>query len=290
MNQRIVLGTILVFALTLFTQCTIQKRVYRKGYYISFHHHRKQVDTDKNEKQLATIPALDSLGVKPELVSSETASSIIELPVTTDSVTNKLTENPVVHQLKTTVEQLKKTFVKKREAMVQPARLYNKKAKEGIDPSVGFFMVLAGVVLIFIGFMLALLSILLTETLMPWMGALIIGAGLLLIVVGLVVGISGNSREKTEKKQAEISKKKKERAELSEEEWTDLKEQQYKKAIRATALLVVLFFAISLFAIAIGEPMPLIAITGAMFLIFIAFVWGTYKSKRPENPAVNTER
>jgi len=138
--------------------------------------------------------------------------------------------------------------------------------------------------------MLALLSILLTETLMPWMGALIIGAGLLLIVIGLVVGISGNSREKTEKKKEEINKKKKEQADLSEEEWTELKQKQYKKAIRVTALLIVLFFAISLFAIAVGEPMPLIVITGAMFLIFLAFVWGTYKSKRPENPAVKTER
>jgi cbb3-type cytochrome oxidase subunit 3 len=33
--------------------------------------------------------------------------------------------------------------------------------------------------------------------------------------------------------------------------------------------------------------MPLIAITGAMFLIFIAFVWLTYKSKRPEESAAN---
>ena len=290
MNQRFVLGMLLAFVFIAFTQCTVQKRVYRKGYYISFHHHRKQIDTDKNEKQLATIPALDSIRVKPELVPDETARAIIELPLTTDSVTNKLTENPVVHQLKTTVDQLKKTFVKHRGAMVQPARFYKKKANEEIDSTVGFFMVLAGVVMLFIGFMLALLSILLTETLMPWVGGLILGAGLLLIVFGLIVGISGNSREKTEKKKAEISKKKKERAELSEEEWTDLKQQQYKKAIRVTALLIVLFFAISLFAIAVGEPMPLIAITGAMFLIFIAFVWGTYKSKRPENPAIKTER
>jgi len=144
MNQRFVLGMLLAFVFTAFTQCTVQKRVYRKGYYISFHQQRKHVDTDKNQKQLATIPALDSLGVKPELVSSETASSIIELQLTTDSVTNKLTENPVVHQLKTTVDVLKNTYVKHREAMVQPARFYKKKANEEIDPTVGFFMVLAG--------------------------------------------------------------------------------------------------------------------------------------------------
>lgn len=289
MNQRTVLGILLVFVMTTFTQCTVQKRLYRKGYYISFNHHRKQLTSDKNEKQLVATPVSDSLDIKTDLAPNEIAISMIELPLITDSVVSKLSKNQGVHQLKTTVNQLKKTFNKKREVMVQPVRFFKKKTTEEIDSSVGFFMVLAGVALLFVGFGLVLLSILFTETLMPWVGGLMLGAGLLLIIFGLIVGVAGNSEEKTEKKKAEINKKKKERAELSEEEWTDLKQKQYQKAVRTTILLVVLFFAISLFAIAVGEPMPLIVITGAMFLIFLAFVWGTYKTKRKDDPAVSTE-
>ena len=150
-------------------------------------------------------------------------------------------------------------------------------------------VILVTILLFMLGVALVYLAIAIESPYLAVLGILLGIISLVLLLVGLAVEDSVANKEKAEKIKAENELKKKQQQQLSEEDWYELKQKQYQKAVRITILLVVLFFGISLFAIAVGEALPLIVITGAMFLIFLAFVWGTYKSKRKEDPVISTE-
>lgn len=79
MNQRTVLGIVLVvFALSMLTQCTVQKRLYRKGYYVSFHKTPKSSVEPKETKRLADVPVSDTIQ-RTEQQASEAAEPQTEM-------------------------------------------------------------------------------------------------------------------------------------------------------------------------------------------------------------------
>ena len=288
MNQRTVLGITLLFVVITFTQCTVQKRLYRKGYYISFHKTPKSSGETKEEKQLADFPVTDTIQTA-DVEVSEPLESVAELPVTTSESSNQSEQEQVVSwSVKSLLEQAKETPP----SLVKQVLSYSKKdlepepveRKQLRDTQI---IIVVGMILLFaIGIGLVFLAIATGNPVPAVIGVVISLASLVGLFIGLAVEDSiANDGKRTSEKKVQKEKEQK----LSEEEWWELKEKQYRKAVRTTILLVVLFFGISLFAVAIGEPMPLIAITGAMFLIFLAFVWSTYKQKRKDDPVTETE-
>ncbi|MES2557718.1 MAG: hypothetical protein V4604_16290 [Bacteroidota bacterium] len=286
MNQRTVLGIILVFVLTIFTQCTVQKRLYRKGYYISFHKTPKRITETQEEKQLAAFQLMDSTNSDSSLEPEESQLAAVESPElkelssdpAIDETTTSFSLKSVVNRAKATTNVLKQVISIGKKASEPTTKAKPRHARTAIVVTM-ILLIAAGIGLIFLGL----------NTLSPYpvlLGILVAIGAVIGLFVGLVVEdtITNKEREEEERK---VRKEKEQK--LSEEEWMELKQKQYQKAVRTTILLIVLFFGISLFAIAVGEPMPLIAITGAMFLIFLAFVWGTYKTKRKDDPVISTE-
>lgn len=286
MNQRIVIGITLVFVLTLFAQCTVQKRLYRKGYYISFHKTPKRGTEAKEEKPALVVSEKDSVKTVEQNLSLETPSEMNDFP-SSEEVTLPETVKREYHFSQFTISTIKDKVDHFGKLQFKSAKRSTKNASSDDNTAAGIFLALVGLLILLVGMGVALLSVILVDLITPWIGGLISTVGLILLIVGLVLILAKKQDEKKEKIKRQKEEKQKREQSLSEEEWQAIKQQQYKKAIRVTALLVVLFFGISLFAIAIGEPMPLIAVTGAMFLMFIAFVWGAYKSKRPEESAAN---
>lgn len=105
--------------------------------------------------------------------------------------------------------------------------------------------------------------------------------GLILIVVGIVLGAktAADSKKHKDKEKPERVRKEKEK---TQEEKDEAMWAQYKRAVRASIILAVLFFALSLFFIAIDAVIPLLPIMAILFGIFILLVWGRYKQKIKE--------
>ncbi|MDH4472357.1 MAG: hypothetical protein QE487_07095 [Fluviicola sp.] len=60
MIQRSIFGVLAIFVIVTLTQCTVQKRVYRKGYYIAFNRTPKNSNPPKEKRQLDDQLAPDS--------------------------------------------------------------------------------------------------------------------------------------------------------------------------------------------------------------------------------------
>jgi membrane protein YdbS with pleckstrin-like domain len=287
MNQRTVLGIVLVvFALSMLTQCTVQKRLYRKGYYVSFHKTPKSSGEPKATKQLADVPVSDTIQLT-EQQASEFAEPQTEMAESHHSSTDKIADEPAaslgmkpaINLTKEHARSLIKQVISKSTKHTEPVAKKQSRPARTIIIVTMLLLLAASIGLIYLG--------LVTLNPIPAISGAFLALG---AIVGLFVGLAvedavTNHDQVEEKKKVEREKQQK----LSEEEWTELKQKQFQKAVRTTILLLVLFFGVSLFALAVGEPMPLIAITGAMFLIFLAFVWGTYKAKRKDDPVMNTE-
>lgn len=287
MNQRTVLGILLVFVVITFTQCTVQKRLYRKGYYISFNKTPKRTTETQEEKPLTVFSSADSTKAGILFTPEESEMSSVEPPElkkpfsnsVVDETTTSFGVKTVLNRAKENAKSLIKQVVSKGEKDPEPVA---KKQPRHVRTAILVSMILLfgiGVAVIYLG-------------IVAWNPFVVISGVLITVgsIIGLFIGLAvEDSIANKEKVEEEKKVQRENEQKLSEEEWTDLKQKQYRKAVRTTILLIVLFFAISLFAIAVGEPMPLIVITGAMFLIFLAFVWGTYKTKRKDDPAVSTE-
>jgi Flp pilus assembly protein TadB len=286
MIQRSIFGVLVLFVVVALTQCTVQKRLYRKGYYISFHKTPKRGTEAKEEKPVLVVSEKDSTKTVEHNQVLETPSDMNDFPLSEEVTLPKTVKREYrFSQLRFTDLKDKVDYVGK--LQFKSAKRATKNASSDDNKAAGIFLALAGLLILLVGMGVGLLSVILVDLITPWIGGLISTVGLILLIMGLILILAKKRDEKEEKIKRQKEEKKKREQSLSDEEWQAIKQQQYKKAIRVTALLVVLFFGISLFALAVGEPMPLIAITGAMFLIFIAFVWGTYKSKRPEESAIN---
>lgn len=106
--------------------------------------------------------------------------------------------------------------------------------------------------------------------------AFLLGVGLLLGGIFLGVNDDSNSTE-------EIAREKEERIRIQKEKTQEEKDRamhdQYKRAVRASVIIAVLFFGLGLFSIAIGEAIPLIPIMAIFFAICILLVWGRYRQR-----------
>ena len=228
MTQRTVLGIILVFALTVFTQCTVQKRIYSKGYYISFNKTPKRATEAHEEKQPAVFPTADSLVVE-EVVKSEGAQVILtetsELKESfSDFVVGETTGSfgvkSMLNHAKENPESLIKQVISERTKDPEPVA---KKQPRNVRTAIVVSMVLliaAGIGLIYLGL----------ATLNPYIalgGILLALAAIIGLFVGLVVEDSVTNKEKVEEEK-KIKKEKEQK--LSEEEWYELKQKQYKKS------------------------------------------------------------
>lgn len=93
MNQRTVLGILLVFLVAMFTQCTVQKRLYRRGWYVGFHHrHVPGTSETGAEKQ-----ALIALQVRSNEAAAASFPAEKQEPVLLiDTVPEETTQTPEI--------------------------------------------------------------------------------------------------------------------------------------------------------------------------------------------------
>ncbi|MBI3239894.1 MAG: hypothetical protein HYZ43_13810, partial [Flavobacteriia bacterium] len=242
------------------------------------------------EKQLTVFTSVDSVKKETSFFPKEFQVTIAELPELSDTLSEIALAETNTSVDVTSTSRFKQTLNGYREQVTSLAKKAETIPEHNGQKKSQLAVILITVLLFMLALALIYLAIVAETPILALFGVLLGMASIILLLVGLAAEDSAANTEKAEKVKAENELKKKQKEQLSDEEWDELKQKQYQKAVRTTILLIVLFFAISLFAIAVGEPMPLIVITGAMFLIFLAFVWGTYKSKRPENPAIKTER
>jgi len=264
----------LVALVLLFSQCTIQKRVYQKGWYIDVHHRTKSIDTPTIEKQIAFQSVHDSLPTNTTIY--ETASPIAQQSIAVNVLDTLMdveeeqalgvTNNPISIEKESRLlkHHMKDEEPEKKNSQQQVRR------NAGII-TVVFLLLLA--LLIYIIVITAVLSD-------PLFFLAILGVVLLLVAyaIALIVNVGITT---TKEKQAEPSEKPKEkRVLLSEEESLESKITMKRRAIIFSVFLSLVFFLGALFLGPIGEFTALLLL--GLFCLFIALiVWTKVWSKKP---------
>lgn len=93
MNQRSVLGISLVLLMTVFTQCTVEKRLYRNGWHVEFNRKHKPIKEDVVNRERYAVTTVERSSVEA-ITDSEDATQ--QSLIHTDSV---LASNPETQHL-----------------------------------------------------------------------------------------------------------------------------------------------------------------------------------------------
>lgn len=285
------LGLALCLLITL-AACTITKRQHLGGWHVEWKHHHK---TDRGSE------VTDRFESDNQLVNA----SIAESQPLADSIISPLNDGAIA--LQTVAESVQKPVVKEQLQQVSFREVYRKdnpnnllssalRSKKltgklfSVKPNTEETQDLTGlvIVLLTLGVLMILASIyfLFLEVLAaaafgtPYLGisALLFVAGLLMILVGIVIGAKNSSDRKDDFAREKEERVKREKAKTQEEK-DEAMWAQYKRAVRASIIIAVLFFAVGLFALAIGEAIPIIPIMALFFGICILLVWMRYRQK-----------
>lgn len=283
------LGFILFLVVTL-AACTITKRQHLGGWHVEWKHRHQTDQSEVNQDQLVTekqqnesIKTLDYTAVDSSNTAFEERrpeSEVQELPVTTaySNTVVKKSANPSHHVKSLSGFLSPKESVKKLKDGIRLLRT----ASETQDMfTVSVLLIIIGVLLLGLALLFLFLEVLSASLGTPFLvySGVTFAGGLIMIVVGIVLGAktAADSKKHKDKEKPERVKKEKTQEEKDEAMWA-----QYKRAVRASIILAVLFFALSLFFIAIDSVIPLVPIMAILFVIFILLVWGRYKQKIKE--------
>jgi uncharacterized membrane protein (DUF485 family) len=276
MIQRSLFGVLVLVVVVALTQCTVQKRVYRKGYYISFHKTPKNSSTPKEKRQLDDQSELDSTvtynenEIQPIVRSTDVPASKTKDALEEQNHTNSTQLTPV-SSFKATCIQAKENV----KVTVKQVVLAKHKAKELKRPK------RTAIALIMIALIITSLVIAFFGLSSLNGGALIVAVVLFLgAVIGLFVGLSLEYEE--HKRNMLNQKPEMKQPEISTSDWETLKKKQRKIAVALTLALMVLYFSIVVLWLSstIFNSGLLLLVIAALFLFFIALAWSKYQTKK----------
>lgn len=212
MNRRLVLGISLVLLITVFTQCTVEKRLYRNGWHVEFNRKHKSITEDVvNRESVAATIVEKSIVERTTELSEESQQP----PILTDSVsvnnTESLNETLKPWQPITEINSNKWTLHAKSSTKItkEQRRPYDQEDKKTK------VMILSVLLLLLIGIMILLVigagssTSLGTSIIIALALLLLMPISVVLLLVLLIVLFSKTKQEMAEQKRLEAEEKEK---------------------------------------------------------------------------------
>lgn len=274
MHKSFVIAFLIVCLVSL-TQCTVQKRVYRKGWYVSFKKEWRNPEKDKTEKKLLTSWGKDtnasaSLSEIPPMESSLNAITVVDSLPKPDSI--------VFHPHLQEIEYPGVTL--ENEDTIQPPtsnseQLFEKKSRASSRPA----WVRKVVIVLFWMAVILLLALLLSSTSVDLASSVVFSAIMLvvLLLTFIITIVFYNRRDKPKKNLSQPEQKKRL---MTPEEQVIRKKERKRTAIVLTVLLGIVYLFLILMATSIGSFLFLIPL-GIMVAVFIFIAWFEFLRHRP---------
>ena len=268
----------------MFSQCTIQKRVHQKGWYVSF---RKPIHASTNtakSKQTRELVGVDSIQAiapdSPDLVRQTSVPSLFQDSIVEPQVEMLPVGEPLDQMLPIVTDTLKKGSQHKQP--IDPEKEPNLKRQQAVKTIVILVFVLLMLTILIVAF----ISVSTTGTILELFGFVF---GLFLIVLLLlIIAISGlkrkeNQAERAEQKSTEIRRK------PTEEELVQLKKEKKKQAILLTVLISILTGFLVLFIFPIADITFLIFCL-ILYPLLLVVVWSfAWRKQEPVEITVTEE-
>lgn len=278
MKQRSIFGVLVLVVVVALTQCTVQKRLYRKGYYISFNRTPKISNPPSEKRQLNDRLAQDTAvssnenEIQPIVRSSDTPASSTTKTVEDQDHATSTQRTPVTSLTANVIkakENVKSTVKQVVLAKQKPKEL--KRPKRTAIALITSSLIIVSLFTIFFG-LSSSGPLLLIAAFVVFLGA----------VIALFVGLS---REYEQHKRNVLNQNPDtKKPELSASDWKRLNQKRLKIAVGVTIALTVIFFCLLivwLSSTVINSGFFLFVI-GALFLFFIGLAWSRYEPKKPE--------
>jgi len=213
MNQRSVLGISLVFILTVFTQCTVEKRLYRNGWHVEFNRKPKPIKEDVvNREPVAATTVERSIVERTTELPEETSQPLI--PADSVLASNPETEHLPLKPAKPIAENTtsnKLTFQAKSPAKVktEQRRPYDRQDKKMKVIALSVILLLLIGVIILLGFSIGTTTSLADAIMFALLVFLFSAMAIVLFFVLLIVLFSRTKQEMAEQKRLEAEEKEK---------------------------------------------------------------------------------
>jgi len=266
---------LVIMCLVALAQCTVQKRVYRKGWYVSFKKEWRNLEKEKTEKKLIASWGKDtntfvSLAEIPPIESSLQAIIVTDSLPKPDSIVFQPHLPEIVYP-GVTLEN---------EDTIQPTtnnseQLFEKKSKASSRPAWARKVV----VVLFWMAVILLLALLLSSTSVDLASSVVFSAIMLMVLLlaFIITIVFYNRRDKPKKTLPQPEKKKRL---MTPEEQVIRKKERKRIAIVLTVFLGIVFLLLILMATSFGSFLFLIP-SGIIVAVFIFIAWFEFMRHRP---------
>ena len=278
---------LLVLTVATLSQCTIQKRVHQKGWYVSF---RKPIHASINTtktKQTLELAAVDSIQAiaphSPDLVSQTSVPLLFQDSIVEPQVEMLLVAESVDQMLPIVTDTLKKGRQNKQ--YTDPEKEPNLKLQKTVKTIVILFFVLLLLAILIVGF----ISISATVSAGELIGYSVALLLMLLILLLAVIGNETNKAKKAKKERKALEKTKKINREPTQEELQQQKRMQKKRAIALTIFFTLVVALILSYALP-QIQLSFVVFCSLMLLGFLLAVWSyTWRKPKPIEITVSEE-
>lgn len=227
MNHRIISGFLLVFIITVFTQCTVQKRLYRQGWHVEFRQRKLSVQEDVPEGTLNAMTAPVKSQDKAAMDSPEEITTPTALPdsaLVTDSEFSQAI-SPVPESIS---ERFSATTVSESTVPVKSAK-DQKRPYDQADKNTKITVFLVLLLLFLMLIILMLFGLSLSISVLSYIGIILlliltIPIAFALLIILLVAWLSPTTEQLAEEKRLEAEEKKR------QDEMTPEEQEAYRAA------------------------------------------------------------
>jgi len=269
---------LLVLTVATLSQCTIQKRVHQKGWYVSF---RKPMHTSTNTakiKQTRELVAVDSIQAiapdSPDLVRQTSVPLLFQDSIVEPQVEILPVAESVDLMLPIVTDTLKKGRQNKQQA--DPEKEPNLKRQKTIKTIVILFFVLLLLAILIVSF----ISISAAVTAGELIGYSVAVLLMLIILLLAVIANETNKAKAAKKERKALEKTKKIKREPTQEELQQLKGMQKKRAIALSVFFTVAVAMILFFTFPFVE-IPFFIFCCVLLLGLLLAVW-SYTWRKPK--------
>lgn len=274
MHKSFVIAFLIVCLVSL-AQCTVQKRVYRKGWYVSFKEEWRNPEKDKTEKKLIASWGKDT-NTFASLAEIPPMESTLQAIIVTDSLPKP--DSIVFHSYLPEIATIGLTL--DNEDSIQPPatnseQLFEKKSKASSRPA----WVRKIVIVLFWMAVILFIALLLSTTSVNLANSVVFSAIMLvvLLLAFIITIVYYNRRDKPKKNLPQPEQKKRL---MTPEEQLERKKFRMRTAIVLTFFLGIIFLILALIATSIGSFLFLIP-SGIMVAVLIFIAWFEFLRHRP---------
>jgi ABC-type nickel/cobalt efflux system permease component RcnA len=231
MNQRIVIGIILVFVITVFTQCTVQKRLYRKGWNVEFRHKYTSKDegvVKKNGNDDFPIKDFQDELVNKSVSDLQGSASLVDSLITTALTTEEIKHLSSASTLRSDTQTSIAPAVEKKQLVKHQSRPYDQEDKRNTRD---FLLIL------FLGFLLVIIVLSLSLSEASLIGSFLTTVALVfflapvaaVLLVALLVVTFSKTQEELESEQRQADREQEQLEDMTPEEQDAYQAEQAPK-------------------------------------------------------------